>query len=131
MKLFIPRSKMKLKKFYPNVTERLDINGTKIGFDPEEVKLTLEFPRSEVFNFETEYVLANYFKIFTVNNTRQMTGLVVEAQLTTDLGDLLNNEEKSLVLQNALQVILNMVPDDGKRKIKEISNKIWQDSNLL
>lgn len=132
MKFFMPRSKMKLKKFFPNITDRLDIDGTKLGFTHEEKTLRLEFQRPEVFNFQTECVLANYYKVCAWDDrNKDIKGLVIEAQLTTDLIDLLDNSEKCLVLQNAIKVILNMVPDDGKRNIKEISNKIWQDSNLL
>ena len=130
MKVFMPRDSMKNRKFYPNADAHFTINGTKMGFQLGDKCLQLLFPRPEVFNFETECVLANYQRVLTKASSRTAC-LVVEAQLTSELVNLLTNEEKALVLQNAIKVIWNMVPDDGSTDIREISNKIWQSSNLL
>jgi hypothetical protein len=61
-----------------------------------------------------------------------MRVLVVSAQLSAKLIWVLNNEEKALVLQNALTVLLNSVPhDDTKKKIVETHKHLWTASNLL
>lgn len=53
----------------------------------------------------------------------------MEAQLNTNLVEGLENEERFFVLENALRVLWNMVPDSKESDFTKISKDIWTASN--
>ena len=68
-------------------------------------------PREEQFNHETEVVFTNYMKY---EYEKKRIGLLVSAQLVTKLTYLMDKNENSLILENAITVLLNSVPYKGE-----------------
>lgn len=67
---------------------------------------------TEKYKLHNEVVLANYKFIHEDGNANKMKVLIVEAKLTELINENMKKDEKMLILENAMRVLLAMVPDD-------------------
>lgn len=71
-----PRDKVVKKLFYPNINERLDVDGFQLGW---ENKRSLEVPRSTRYKISNDCILCNYtFHYENSDLSGHPTCLVVE-----------------------------------------------------
>lgn len=122
MKLVFSEDGIKTKLVYPNVNLRFDIDGMKIGWANSK---QIELPLTERYRLNNDLVLANYKFYHEDNNKNKLKVLTVEAKLTDLVISNMRHDERALILENAMRVLINMVPDDNFTEAKTLSSKLW------
>ena len=126
-KTFMPRSQVVKQLFYPNMNDRFEINGTKLGFLNNKCMV---MPNTTMYRLKNECVLATYYRYYQAENEPLQKCLLVKTKLTHNMREILDPEERVLILQNAVKIMFNMVPEeDGQEDISTVSKKLWTEQN--
>lgn len=114
--------------FMSFITPHGQIDGTSLTLGRFKGK-RLIIRKTDQFIFKNECVFAGYKKL--VGDEDKMEGLLVNAQVTSLMLQSMNNNENSLILQNAVRLLWNMVPDDGSTNIMQIRHDLLNETNML